>query len=253
MTNCMSSLQFSPSKFKPWYRRPGPLVLIVSTAIFISGLVWLVLGGLKQVRTVGEEQILTTGQSRSKRLAAKVTATGTIQQVETADDPSIGPDNAPVSIVEFGDFECPYCHESFPIVRELMNTFEGKVRWQWRHFPLSDIHAQAQMASEASECAGSQGNFWGYHDKLFLNQPNFSNSALIGYAIQLGLDQEKFSTCLTSRTYRDKIERDLTDGIKAGVSGTPTFFINGRKVPGVIPRDIFATILEKAISAAKVP
>lgn len=173
--------------------------------------------------------------------------------METTDNPTLGPANAPVVIVEFGDFECPYCRDAFPIVRELINKFEGKVRWQWRHFPLSDVHTGAIRAAEASECAAEQGNFWGYHDKLFLNQPDFSDASLVRYALQIGLDQQKFNTCLASEKYKQKIQRDYEAGLAAGVGGTPTFFINSRKVPGVIPREIFAKIITRALPALKVP
>lgn len=214
----------------------GLVVILMAVFIFIVGITWAVLGGLQKVSK-------STGQN----IKLPTNGSGELFSVWSESSPTQGPANATVSVVEFGDFECPYCRDSFTIVRELMSEYEGQVKWQWRHFPLIDIHAQAKRAAEASECALEQGNFWGYHDKLFLNQGDFTDNSLVRYALQLGLDKDKFAECLSSGRFSDKVQRDVNAGLAVGLTGTPTFFINGRKVPGVIPRDIFATMLESAL------
>src|SRR3989338_2987918 len=154
-------------------------------------------------------------------------------------DPTLGPADAPVTIVEFGDFECPYCREAYPVIRTLAAEFGNKVRVVYPHFPVPEIHEQAVAAAEASMCANEQGKFWPYHDRLFQNQPRFDKDSLQQYAMQVGLDIEKFNTCFNSRQYKGIVERDMRDGKALGVRGTPTWFINGRKEEGAIPEDKF--------------
>ncbi|KKU49198.1 hypothetical protein A3H10_05230 [Candidatus Uhrbacteria bacterium RIFCSPLOWO2_12_FULL_46_10] len=154
-------------------------------------------------------------------------------------DPTLGLENAPVTIVEFGDFECPYCREAYPVIRTLAAEFGNRVRVIYRHFPVPEIHEQAVAAAEASMCANEQGKFWPYHDRLFQNQPRFDKDSLQQYAMQVGLDIEKFNTCFNSRQYKGIVERDMRDGKALGVRGTPTWFINGRKEEGAIPEDKF--------------
>ncbi len=146
-------------------------------------------------------------------------------KVEVAVDPSRlrGEPDAPVTIVEFADFQCPYCRSVEPVLAQLRDEYQGKVRFAFRDFPLRSIHLQAQAAAEASRCAGEQGEFWEYHDLLFANQSRLGPDTYRELAGSAGLNTEQFAVCLTSGKFRDQIESDLQSGAVAGVSGTPAF------------------------------
>ncbi len=137
-----------------------------------------------------------------------------------------GPARAPVTVVEYGDFECPYCGQAEPIIRELLADF-GDVRYVWRHLPLNDVHPNAQLAAEGSEAAAAQGSFWEMHDLLLEHQDALSGRDLMGYAEELGLDAEKFKEHLRKRKGAGHVIEDVESADQSGVSGTPTFFING--------------------------
>jgi Na+/H+ antiporter NhaA len=142
-----------------------------------------------------------------------------------------GPREAPVTVVEYGDFECPYCGQAEPVVRELLRNFVD-VRYVWRHLPLTDVHAHAQMAAEAAEAATAQGAFWEMHDLLLENQDALEPNDLIAYAGRLGLDVERFEADLREHSGASRVAEDVEGADLSGVSGTPTFFINGRRHPG---------------------
>jgi Na+/H+ antiporter NhaA len=142
-----------------------------------------------------------------------------------------GPVAAPVTVVEYGDFECPYCGMAEPVVRELLRDF-ADVRYVWRHLPLSDVHAHAQLAAEASEAAANQGSFWEFHDLLFRHQDALEADDLVGYADELGLDAERFADELREHAGAARVAEDVDSADLSGVSGTPTFFINGRRHQG---------------------
>jgi Na+/H+ antiporter NhaA len=139
-----------------------------------------------------------------------------------------GPIDAPVTVVEYGDFECPYCGRAEPVIRELLGDF-GDVRYVWRHLPLSDVHPNAQLAAEAAEAAADQGAFWEMHDLLLANQNSLRPGDLIGYAEQLGLDVERFTDALRTHAGAVRVAEDVDSADLSGVSGPPTFFINGRR------------------------
>lgn len=146
-----------------------------------------------------------------------------------------GPENAAVTVVEYSDFQCPFCAQAAPIVDQVLAEYPDDVRVVYRHFPLNQIHAQAQLASEAAEAAGNQGQFWEMHDVLFANQSQWSgNLGARGifetYAEALGLDMEQFNTDLRDGALTDKVDHDYQSGVTAGVQGTPTFFINGERL-----------------------
>jgi Na+/H+ antiporter NhaA len=142
-----------------------------------------------------------------------------------------GPIEAPVTVVEYGDFECPFCGQAEPVVRELLREF-GDVRYVWRHLPLNDVHPHAQLAAEATEAAAEQGSFWEMHDLLLDHQDALRAGDLIGYAEQLGLDVERFTDDLREHAGAARVAEDVDSADLSGVSGTPTFFINGRRQYG---------------------
>jgi protein-disulfide isomerase len=136
-----------------------------------------------------------------------------------------------VTVVEYGDFECPFCGQAEPVVRELLRDF-ADVRYVWRHLPLNDVHPHAQLAAEAAEAAASQDAFWEMHDLLFRHQDAFELEDLVGYAEELGLDVERFADDLREHAGASRVAEDVDSADLSGVSGTPTFFVNGRRHHG---------------------
>jgi protein-disulfide isomerase len=139
-----------------------------------------------------------------------------------------GPLEAAATVVEYGDFECPYCGQAEPVVRELLRDF-GDVRYVWRHLPLNDVHPHTQLAAEAAEAAAAQGAFWEMHDLLLAHQDALRLNDLIGYAEQLGLDVDRFTIDVREHTGAARVAEDVDSADLSGVSGTPTFFLNGRR------------------------
>jgi len=175
-------------------------------------------------------------------------------KVEVTFDPKkdyiLGDPDAPITILEFSDFECPFCARYFKqtqrqIEKEYIDT--GKAKIVFKHFPLG-FHAKAQKAAEASECAGEQGKFWEYHDTIFENQQSIGISDLKKYAGDLKLDQSKFDSCLDDGKFEQKVKDDFQQGSSYGVSGTPSFFVNGVKLVGAQPFAAFKTIIDKELA-----
>ncbi len=162
-----------------------------------------------------------------------------------------GPQDAPVTLVEYGDFECPYCGQAEPIVREVLSDF-GDVRYVWRHLPLSDVHPRAQMAAEAAEAASEQDAFWEMHDLLLAHQDALRPSDLVGYAEQLGLDTERFREDLREHAGAARVADDVDGADLSGVSGTPTFFVNGRRHYGAYDVDTLSAAVRAARARAAI-
>src|SRR5215208_1293026 len=172
-------------------------------------------------------------------------------EVDEERDHIRGPTESPVTIVEYGDFQCPYCGQAEPFVRELLREM-GDVRYVWRHLPLSDVHPQAQLAAEAAEAAAEQGAFWDMHDLLLDHQDSLQPADLIGYAEQLGLDMERFSSELREHKGANRVAEDVNSADLSGVSGTPTFFINGRRHYGAYDTATLAAAVRAAKARATV-
>ncbi len=176
-------------------------------------------------------------------------------QVNAGDDPIKGLKDAPVTIIEFSDFQCPYCGRFFiqtlPLIEK--NYIEtGKVKFVYRDFPLGS-HQYAQKAAEAAKCADEQGKFWEYHDKLFSNQNALDTSSLMQYAKELALNETTFNDCLNSGRMAPKVQKDFNDGLKYGISGTPTFFINGIELVGAQPYSIFEQVINGELDNNSIP
>jgi protein-disulfide isomerase len=139
-----------------------------------------------------------------------------------------GPSHAPVTVVEYGDFECPNCKQAQPALKLLLERFAGRVQVAFRHFPLEDVHPHALRAAEAAECAGGQGKFWEMYDLLFANQQHLALEHLGRYAAQLGLDMARYTAEMDDRVYLQRVREELQGGMASGVRATPTFFVNGR-------------------------
>jgi protein-disulfide isomerase len=173
-------------------------------------------------------------------------------KVQMAADPARlrGDPKAPVTIVEFSDFSCPYCRQAESTINELLTKYQGKVKVGYRDFPLREIHPHAQLAAEASRCAGEQGKYWEYHDVLFANPDKQGRDDLIEHARALKLDNTKFDACLSSGHYKPEIEQDFRIGTGAGVVATPGFFVNGTFLNGAQPAAAFEKIIDEELSRA---
>jgi protein-disulfide isomerase len=170
--------------------------------------------------------------------------------VSPARDHIRGPVNAPVTLVEYGDYECPYCAAAHPIVAAIMSQAGGVVRFAFRHFPLTTIHPHAEMAAEAAEAAAAQGRFWDMHDTLYANQQQLGSPALLAYASGLGLDVSRFGNAVAGHVHLPKISEDFMSGVRSGVNGTPTFFINGVRHDGSWDYPSLAIAVQQAAMAA---
>ena len=170
------------------------------------------------------------------------------EDVDPERDHIRGADSAPVTLVEYGDYECPYCGQAEVVIRQLLLEFGDELRYVWRHLPLNDVHPNAQMAAEATEAAGAQGSFWPMHDKLLTTQDELAPRDLKRYAQELGLDVDRFTNDLRSREYNDRVSEDVASADSTGVAGTPSFFINGLRHQGAYDLDT----LTKAVRAARV-
>ena len=207
--------------------------MIVCLIIFLFFIVYFIIVLIKNPNILSNTNGLLNTNSSSGPI-----------NVASADDPYKGGERAEIVIVEFGDFECPYCLQEFPVVREVINTYGDKIKFIFRDFPLLGDHPEAEKAAEAGECAHEQGKFWEMHDKMFINHLDLSVPALKNYAKQIGLDTGQFDDCLDSGQYEDEVLADLNDGMEAGVTGTPTFFINNQGYPGAIPLEDFKTLID---------
>jgi protein-disulfide isomerase len=172
--------------------------------------------------------------------------------VEVGQAPTFGKDGAAVTIVEFSDFQCPFCSRGADTVNELKKKYGNKVRIAFKHFPLP-MHQEARPASEASMCVNEQSTdkFWKYHDKLFKAQDKLDAASLEKYAKEVGADMKKFNECFGGKKYKDLVQADLDYGEKIGVKSTPTFFINGQLISGAVPIETFSEIIDEELAAAK--
>jgi protein-disulfide isomerase len=157
---------------------------------------------------------------------------GRLQPPVGPDDHTKGPESAPVTLVEYGDFECPYCGQAYPIVQAILERLGAHLRFVFRNFPLSQAHPHAQHAAEAAEAAGAQGRFWQMHDMLRENQRRLDDASLAGYAEAIGLDPALVMEALENGTYEPQVREDFMSGVRSGVNGTPAFFINGVRWDG---------------------
>src|SRR5256885_4219035 len=156
------------------------------------------------------------------------------QKIATSDSPAQGPANAPIELVEFSDFQCPFCYRAHPTVKQVLNTYGGKIRFVYRNYPLPN-HPNARPAAEAAQCANEQGQLWAYHDRLFADQNKLGNDDLKASAAALGLDAGKFNACFDAHKYQARVDADVQAANEAGVNGTPAFFVNGRLLNGAQP------------------
>ena len=164
----------------------------------------------------------------------------------TENDHAQGPADAPVTLVEYGDYECPHCGRAYPIVKQVQKEFGKKLRFVFRNFPLREVHPHAGEAAEVAEFAGTQGKFWEMHDLIFENQQHLNFREFIDLADKLGLDTKAMSAALREGKFTERVQEDFSGGVRSGVNGTPTFFINGVRHDA----DFAFETLTQAINAA---
>ncbi len=215
---------------------------ILSAALAASALTWIIF------RLVNK---LPVRRRLRALLGTAEVITDLVVPVDPSRDHLRGPKQAPVTVVEYGDFECPYCGQAEPAVRELLRDF-GDVRYVWRHLPLRDVHPEAQLAAEAAEAAARQGAFWEMHDRLFDHQDALSARDLIGHAAALGLDTERFAADLRKHVGMAHVNEDVDSADLSGVSGTPTFFINGKRHYGAYDIENLSRAVKLAAARTKI-
>jgi protein-disulfide isomerase len=172
-------------------------------------------------------------------------------EVSVAGEPFRGSEKAPVTIVKFEDFLCPFCKQVQPTFNDLLSRYNGKVRLVHKDLPLESLHPQARQAAEAARCAYEQGKFWEYHDKLYANSPKASADDLKSYAKEVSLNVDSFDRCFASGKYKPVVQQDLNEGAQLGLTGTPTFFINGREISGNQPLETFEAIIDEELARPK--
>jgi protein-disulfide isomerase len=227
-----------PKRLKPAFYTWKELIALPITFFLGLGLGWLIWGF-----STPSPVVINTGND-----------TGEIRrfQVSVDDDPALGPADAPVTIVEFSDYECPFCVKwHAEVFARLMADYQGKVRFVYRDYPLYSIHPEAGPAAEAANCAGEQNAYWEYHTALFGRKYELGQQSYLLYASELGLNVDQFTQCLNEHRYKAEVEADFSSASKLGVNSTPTFYINGRALIGAQPYEAFKQVIDEELAAGK--
>lgn len=218
-----------------------------------------------QINDALKERIMTFLSEEAKgklveNYVAKLTASQPVEvffskpklnvNIDLGTAPVWGSADAPVTIVEFSDFQCPFCEKAATTLSEVKKKYKGKIKVAFKHFPLS-FHKDAQPAAEASMCAQEQGKFWEYHDIVFKNQKNLKPEDLEKYAVQAGANAKKYKECVEGKKYAAYVTQDMAYGDKIGIKSTPTFFINGQLLSGALPYEAFSDAVDEALSEKK--
>jgi len=239
---------------RPWYSRWWGIAILAYIAVTaVLGIVFLVTSrGASSFASSSPLDTLRAGGFTEKQGVG-----GTFDAsvpLFTDRDPAIGAERPALVIVEFSDFQCPFCRQAFPIMREAVAQYGDRLRFVYRDFPVDELHSEARGAAEAAQCAHAQGKFWAYHDRVFQNAEALDAASLARYAEQVGLDRAQFDACVAARTFQSEVEEDLQAGLRMGVQGTPTWFFlpdgdprKARRVEGVIPRDALLQFLERTL------
>ncbi len=186
-----------------------------------------------------------------KVLSAQKPKLPKVDLIVNDDDPTIGPKNAPITIVEFADYQCPFCQKALPTVKEVLAKYKDKVRFVFKNYPLTQIHPQAVSAAVAAECAKEQNKFWEMHEQLFENYSQLSDKLYKSLASELSLDMTKFSNCQTSLDVQTKIMNQIEYGQALGITATPAFYINGTLLMGAQPLSAFESVINEELAKSK--
>jgi protein-disulfide isomerase len=229
-------------------KRSRLILLLVPLAFAVGLSAGYLLWGLP-----AREEAAAAAAAQTQVAAQDVPAQITRYDVPVDDDPVLGPEDAAITIIEFSDYECPYCRSwQADVLPRLLETYPDKVRIVYRDFPLSSIHPNAAPAAAAANCANEQDAYWEYHDRLFSMELGLGNQAYQQYASDLGLDAVSFAECLESGRYVEEVQADFDYAAELGVRSTPTFFINGIAVVGAQPFELFQEVIEKEL-AGEIP
>jgi protein-disulfide isomerase len=259
--------QSEPVESKPIYAQSGDDLLVIPRVVFNYGVIavsffvlGLVIGGIAAGRlgdanraeneALINQAIAAASESLGSAAARQPTGPDPNVRYDASpdNDPFTGPENAPITIVEFGDFKCTFCARfNRETVQSILNDYEGQVRIVFRDYPI--LGTASLEAAFAAECANDQGAFWPYHDLLYENQQILGRDTYLALAEQLQLDLGAFTTCFDNQTHRDEVLADYADGQRLGVTGTPTFYVNGRPVVGAQPYTVFATAIDDELAA----
>ncbi len=190
-----------------------------------------------------------SGNSQQVNDAQATKETPVRYSVETDDDPFIGPSNAPVTIIMFSDYQCTFCQKWYlEVMQPLMQNYEGRIRFVYRDFPLSTIHASATTTAEAANCAGDQDKYWAFFEAVFSGTDTLSDVTIQKYATAINLDLDQFNQCLSTHKYQAEVEADFSYAAALGVQSTPTFFVNGIPVVGAQPYAVFKSLVDQELS-----
>jgi len=244
-------LNFQDSR--PWYKKPWgvPLGLF---GIIVLGFLAIFLYNLITIYLTMRASSVSALESRNFQSTASKIAGGKIDllRIYSAAAPTIGTDRPLVNIVEFADFACPYSAEEATVFRGLAMKYSDRVRFTFRFFPVnSEAYPDGPNAASAALCAQEQGQFWKMHDTLFSHHDALDKDSLYQYATDIGLDMNKFQDCFETGKYKIRLQKEVADGVAAGADATPTFFVDGERIPGAIPADIFETALINLIAQKK--
>jgi protein-disulfide isomerase len=204
--------------------------------------------GYQILEAVNVQKRVLFGGSITAEPDQQITQEEFLSFIQTEDDPDLGSADAKVTIVVFSDFQCPFCKSAYPTLHELADEYGDRIHIIYRDFPVSYIHPDAERAAQVAECADDQDIFWEVHDRIFQNQDTLSDEKFRLFVYEAGGDLNEFDECYNSKKYEYEVLNDYEDGLRLGVTGTPTFFINGNKVPGVIPLETFKKIIDKGLS-----
>ncbi|NIP32931.1 thioredoxin domain-containing protein [Candidatus Saccharibacteria bacterium] len=242
---------------RPWYTHWwGVFLIVIFGIIFVGGswFGWRVYSYYQKVKSGELRQAIIqvdggfTGYTTNQRETSGIIP---FFDVITQDDPQIGPEDATITIIEFADFMCPYCADASLTVRGLVAEYPNDIRYIFRDFPIEELHPGSSRIHIAGECAKEQGKFWPFHDKIFQNQESVTPENVSAYAAQAGISISEFDYCMNSGKYDKEVEYDINDGRRAGVVGTPTFFVNGIKIEGALKTQDWETLVQTFLSAVE--
>lgn len=216
--------------------RVGKAWGLIVVALCLATVIALVIIGFVVVRRWG------TGASTATNTIDTTTTPRRV--VKTGNEPTRGPDSAPVKIIAFEDFECPFCQQAEPILQRVLGTYGAQVQLIYVDFPLTEVHPHSFAAAVAGECAYTQGKFWEFHDILYPNQSNLAQADLIKYAKQVELDMAQFNECINTQRAVSAVYTNITEGKRLGITGTPTFYINGIEFAGVLTYEGFQRVID---------
>ena len=241
--NSLDNYNQAPLNYKKWYQKRWGLVIIIFIIILVLLAALLVISAKNFLKTSTSEN----GLIIDKNIAANLfIQTPQRQMAEKLNRPYLGQTDAKLVIVEFSDFQCPVCQAEFPIIREVVAKYQNQILYIYRQYPI--INEKSVIVSQASLCAHEQGKFWAMHDRLFLSPSGeYSIEDLKNIAKQAGLKLEQFNNCLSTEKYKNMVLEDTQDGFTLGAKGTPTFFINGNKLSGLISKASWENLLDQLL------